>query len=235
MPNNYFKFKQFTINQEHAAMKVGTDGVLLGAWANCTNVKYALDIGAGTGLIALMLAQRCNAVIDAVEIDKNALIDAKENIAQSPWANRIHIFDSSIQEFTPNRKYDLIVSNPPFFSQSHKANTNSRTMARHNDSLSANDLFNNVYRLLDINGRFCLVIPTDNFENYCEAAKSYNLNCNEIYWLKPTPNKPPKRVLIEFSFQNNNTIENYMIIEDRGRHQYSEKYKTLTKDFYLKF
>lgn len=235
MPNNYFKFKQFSIQQENAAMKVGTDGVLLGAWADCTEATTILDIGTGTGLIALMLAQRCNALIDAIDIDDKAIQDAKINIDQSIWNRRINLFHTAIQKFKTAVKYDLIVTNPPFFSQSHKAQTESRTKARHDDSLSIDDLFNAVYQLLDVKGKFCAVVPADNYENYITQARKYNLNCNKVLWIKPTPSKLVKRALIEFSFEGTTCNEAYLIVEDKGRHQYSDQYKLLTKDFYLKF
>ena len=129
MPNDYFKFKQFTIHQDKCAMKVGTDGVLLGAWAECANAKGILDIGTGTGLIALMIAQRSNAKIDAVEIDETASKQAKENIKKSLWNDRIEILNISFQDFSKstNEKYDLIVSNPPYFQNSLYAPDEKRT------------------------------------------------------------------------------------------------------------
>lgn len=237
MANNYFKFKQFTILQEKAAMKVGTDGVLLGAWADIENTKSILDIGTGTGLIALMLAQRSNANIDAIEIDEAAFTEACYNIEQSAWTENINIYHTSLQEYaiSSQNKYDLIVSNPPFFDNSLKANDISRTTARHTDSLSTNDLFLGATNLLTKKGKFEVVIPTDRYERYKLSAVEYNLFCNRVLYIKPTPQKPPKRVLLSFSNENNNLIEETLVIEEFGRHQYSEKYKKLTQDFYLAF
>lgn len=237
MANNYFKFKQFTIIQDKAAMKVGTDGVLLGAWVNCIDIKKALDIGTGTGLIALMIAQRSNADIDAIDIEENACTEAKTNIAASSWSNRINIFHNSIQEFSKliNKKYDLIVSNPPFFDNSLKAGYNERSTARHTDTLSTSELFNSVKKMLNHNGRFAVVIPSDKIQQYFSKAENENLNCNKLLWIKPTPAKQAKRVLLEFSFNQSKLNESELIVEKYGRHKYSEEYKELTKDFYLKF
>lgn len=237
MANNYFKFKQFTIIQNLAAMKVGTDGVLLGAWANCTESKKILDIGTGTGLIALMLAQRCNAIIDAIDIEENACSEAKSNVTASPWQNRINVFHTSVQDFAKQAdlKYDLIVSNPPFFDNSLKAGYNERSTARHTDSLSTSELFFSVKNLLNSNGKFAVVIPTDKMQQYYSNANNNKLQCNKLLCIKPTPTKQAKRLLLEFSFNQSELEENELIVEKYGRHKYSEEYKELTKDFYLKF
>ncbi|MDA3892928.1 MAG: methyltransferase [Salinivirgaceae bacterium] len=236
MANNYFKFKHFTIIQEKSAMKVGTDGVLLGAWADCTNTTNILDIGTGTGLIALMLAQRSGGNIDAVEINKDAAEEAKLNIESSSWSN-INLHCCSIQDFSIGRNatYDLIVSNPPYFTQSQKATTEARTYARHNDSLSPEALFNSVNNLLKKTGKFCVVIPSEDFENCCNVAASFQLYCTKKLCVKPTPSKDTKRVLLEFRKTKLKISVEVLIVEDRGRHQYSDNYKELTKDFYLAF
>lgn len=235
MPKHYFKFKQFSIYQKHAAMKVGTDGVLLGAWANAENARHILDIGTGTGLITLMLAQRSNALIDAVEVDENAVIDAKNNFEQSNWKKRIRLHFLPIQSFESKVRYDLIVSNPPYFSKSQKAGNISRTTARHNDTLNANDLLQISAKLLSPKGKINIIIPTELCDTYKESAQNMELFCNKLLWIKPTPTKNPKRVLMEFSFQNQVTKETFLIVEDKGRHQYSDSYKELTNDFYLAF
>ncbi|MBI9065821.1 MAG: methyltransferase [Salinivirgaceae bacterium] len=237
MANSYFKFKQFSITQENSAMKVGTDGVLLGAAVNCTKTFNILDIGTGTGLIAIMLAQRCNANIDAIEIDTEAYTEALLNVSNCKWTDRISIHHSSFQEFAKKTKprYDLIISNPPFFSNSLNTPKESRTLARHNDSLTANDLFKGVKKLLSENGSFWIIIPTLSFEEYKNEASLFDFFCNNILWVKPTPEKAPKRVIAEFSKNNCKLIEKELIVESGGRHIYSEEYKALTKDFYLKF
>ena len=237
MPTNPFKFKQFTIIQEKSAMKVGTDGVLLGAWTTCENAKTILDIGTGTGLIALMLAQKSKAQITAIEIDANAAEEAKLNVENSPWSDRISVYNLSIQEFAklyPN-KYDLIVSNPPYFSKSKKAENESRSLARHNDNLSLADLINCIDLLLNENGVFNLIITTDVIEILISEAKKKHLFCIQKLWIKPTPEIDAKRVLVTFSRIDGECKENTIIIETNGRHNYSEEYKNLTQDYYLKF
>lgn len=238
MANQYFRFKQFTIIQEKSAMKVGTDGVLLGAWVNCVDAKNVLDIGTGTGLIALMIAQRAKqAQVGAVEIDKDAFIEAELNIKNSPWKDRVSVFNTSFQIFSESstQKYDLIVSNPPFFTQSKKADTESRTSARHDDTLSVADLFTGVSIILTDDGEFSIIIPSDNHDKFIKEAENVNMFCIKKLWLKPTPNLSPKRVMLAFSRIKSKCHKATMIIEVNGRHQYSDDYIELTKDFYLSF
>jgi len=237
MANNYFKFKQFTIIQNKAAMKVGTDGVLLGAWASCSEAKLALDIGCGTGLIALMLAQRSNANIDAIDIEEKATVEARINAEASIWTNRVNVIQTSIQDFSikSNKKYDLIVSNPPFFENSLKAESSERSTARHTDTLATSDLFLAAKKLLAAHGKFSVIIPVDNLEPYLEISNSYGFFCKRMLWVKPTPTKLAKRVLIEFSFDKHELREDVLVLEKYGRHKYSEEYIELTKEFYLNF
>ncbi len=159
--NNWFEFKQFRIEQQKAAMKVGTDGVLLGAWTPIVDAQRILDVGTGTGLIALMLAQRSNARIDAVEIDKLASEEAEFNFAQSPWNDRLNVFNTNFQVFVnlPFVPYDLIVSNPPFFINSLKTKCAALSVARHDEMLSFDQLITGAKRLLSNTGRFCVIIP----------------------------------------------------------------------------
>ncbi|WP_066631703.1 tRNA1(Val) (adenine(37)-N6)-methyltransferase [Labilibacter marinus] len=236
MANNYFKFKQFIVQQDLAAMKVGTDGVLIGAWASADKACNILDIGTGTGLIALMMAQKnAEAKIDAIEIDEKACEQAKINFIGSPWSQRLNIIESSLQAFKSNYKYDLIISNPPYFNNSLKNDCKQRQTARHTDSLTFSDLLEGVHRLLNKEGRFCVVLPTDEKENFVEIAQAHNLFLNKLLDMYPTPTKPSKRVLMEFSFQQKELEEEGMILEEFGRHLYSDKFKQLTGDFYLGF
>ena len=238
MSNTYFKFKQFTIYQDKCAMKVGTDGVLLGAWADCNSTTQVLDIGTGTGLIALMIAQRSTAFIDAIEIDEQSCNQAKQNVEKSPWRNRINITNSSFQEYHLNckKKYDLIITNPPYFSNSLQASNKERTLARHNFSLSFNDLFIGVSVLLTNKGLFSLIIPTDQYKEVNNLVNSINLYIKRILWVKPTIQKSPKRVLLEYSLlQSQQIIEDELTIEEFQRHKYSDAYIKLTRDFYLAF
>jgi tRNA1Val (adenine37-N6)-methyltransferase len=236
MPNSYFQFKQFTIFQDRCAMKVGTDGVLLGAWADTKGVKKALDIGTGTGLIALMLAQRSDAVIDAIEIDDEAATQAGENVAKSPWLSRINVIYASLQDYTPSEtKYDLIVSNPPYFTDSLQAPDRKRSVARHNEQLSPDELIEAVNKILDAKGRFCVILPVNEFEIFKILAEKSGLFENRRTLIIPSPDKPVKRVLCELSFNKSDVIVNSMVIEKYGRHRYSEEYIALTKNYYLKF
>ena len=216
-------------------MKVGTDGVLLGAWTTTTEGPI-LDIGAGTGLIAIMLAQRTKtALIDAIEVEDAASLQAQDNIETCSWKNRISIHHLPIQKFEPNITYDLIISNPPFFLTSTKAPNQERNTARHTDTLSFNDLIVSVIRLLSPNGIFSLILPINEADLFSSLAKSQSLFLNKKCTVKPNPTKPAKRVLMEFSFSTKEMIETELTIETVTRHQYTKEYICLTKDFYLKF
>jgi tRNA1Val (adenine37-N6)-methyltransferase len=230
-----FQFKHFSIQQDSSAMKVGTDGVLLGAWSTVKEGNI-LDIGAGTGLISIMLAQRnSTSHIDAVELQKDAYQEAKTNIENCKWSERFSIFNCPIQAYQTDKKYDLIVSNPPFFTNATKAPQSDRNAARHTDSLPFTDLINTVLRLLKPDGLFSLILPTVEAEHFILLAKEKSLFINRKWYVKPTATKSSKRVLMEFSFHNENSIVNELIIETETRHQYTPEYITLTKDFYLKF
>ena len=215
-------------------MKVGTDGVLLGAWADCKNCDNILDIGTGTGLIALMMAQRSTANIHAVELDENSAFQAKENIQNSKWKDRIQVFNTAIQEFYPDMKYDLIISNPPFFKNCKKAPDYSRTMARHTDLLSTSDLFKNTTRLLNEKGKAAFIFPFSEKEAVFEKSAFYKLHPVRELIVIPVPGKKPKRFCIEFSLKKMNNIESNSLIIEEQRHQYTKEYMALTKDFYLK-
>jgi tRNA1Val (adenine37-N6)-methyltransferase len=236
MANAYFGFKQFTIWQEHCAMKVNTDGVLLGAWTNPSDAKNILDIGTGTGLIAIMLAQKSDAHIDAVEIDANACGQSKENVKLCPWSARINIIHSSFQDFSEQSpiRYDLIITNPPFFSNSLKCEAEKRNLARHNDSLLPEELISGVDRLLTPNGHFCLILPFADSQTFIVDGALHQLYCNRMTILLPNLNKKPHRVMMEFSRQRNKIIENNLAIHNNIG-SYSDDYKQLTKDFYLAF
>ncbi len=235
MKSNIFQFKQFSIQQNISAMKVGTDGVLLGAWANCQSAKKVLDIGTGTGLIAIMLAQRCNALIHAIEINKNAYTEAKVNANNCKWSNRISVQHISLQEFekTCNAKYDLIVSNPPFFENSQPSTLAERNLARHTITLNCTELMLFANQHLTEQGLFSVIIPYSLLEEYTETAKQNNLFVKRQTNIKPTPTKNTKRVLLELSKQKIQYQPETIILEEFGRHQYSHEYKKLTSDFYI--
>jgi len=236
MPNQYFQFKQFIVHQEHCAMKVGTDGVLLGAWAPIKKTdQNILDVGTGTGLIALMLAQRSNAVIKAIDIEAGAVKQATVNFESSPWKNRLFLFHTSLQDFSSLYEscYDLIVSNPPYFSNSLKAPEQSRNIARHNDTLPLEDFFRCADKLLINTGRICLILPVSETFQCVKLAKKTGFNCSIHTVVIPKPYSNPKRVLLEFSRESSTVINNTLLIESEQRHVYSEEFIELVKAFYL--
>lgn len=214
-------------------MKVGTDGVLLGAWANCSNTKKILDIGTGSGLIALMLAQRSSAQIDAIDIDEDAYNQAKINFENSPFNERLSVKRISLQDYPATQKYDLLVSNPPYFSQSLKSPDIGRNFARHNDDLSLEELFSKSKSLLNDTGRLALIYPFDGFENLDSIAYKYNFYLIRKTTVLPTKGALPKRVLLEYSLgKETGCIANELYIE-KARHQYSDEYLALIKEYYL--
>ncbi len=235
MANPYFRFKQFVIYQDRCAMKVGTDGVLLGAWTACEQAKTILDIGAGTGLISLMLAQRSSAQIDAVEIDEEAVLQAQENVQASPWVDRVKVFTSSVQDFVKEsaRKYDLIVSNPPYFHNSQKSPKHARTKARHTDELPFGDLLESAKQLLEVDGRLEVVLPVEEGEIFITKAIELGFFCAKRINVIPKPNANPKRLLLSFALQEVVCEEGSLMIETETRHQYSDEFKAMTKEFYL--
>ncbi len=237
MPNQWFRFKQFTILQEKSAMKVGTDGVLLGAWTNAGNARNILDIGSGTGIIALMMAQRFSSDIVAIEIDKDSFDEACLNIEQSRWKDRIRLIHEPVQDFATNckTKFDCIVSNPPYFVNSMKSNIKSRNTARHTGSLSFYELFRNVSKLLSSDGRFSLILPFDKKDSIIEIANNEKLFITKELIVKGNHIQKPKRILMEFSFIKQGFKSEILVIENNKRHDYTKEYIELTKDFYLKF
>jgi len=218
-------------------MKVGIDGVLLGIWTDVKNASRILDIGTGTGLIALILAQRNkNSTIEAVDIEADAVSQAVENVKNSPWAERIKVQQVSLQEFAgrKNDRFDLIVSNPPYFVNSTKTPLQNRTTARHTDSLTHEELIENAIRLLAPNGRICIILPIIEGLQCVAFAKSKGLCCSNMVKVFPKPMVEAKRLLLEFTLQSLEQKETELIIESDIRHQYSTEFTTLAKDFYLK-
>ena len=234
--NNWFEFKQFRIEQQKAAMKVGTDGVLLGAWTPVEDSRRILDIGTGTGLIALMLAQRSNAWIDAVEIDELACEEAEFNFAQSPWNERLKVFNTDFQMFAdlPFEPYDLIVSNPPFFVNSLKTKNAALSVARHNDLLTFDQLVTCARKLLSNTGRLCVIIPFRSHEEFRGCARLAGFYLRQQTQVNPKFGKTPKRVLLEFTVQPGYPINNELTILDKVG-CYTGDYKALTAPFYTAF
>jgi tRNA1Val (adenine37-N6)-methyltransferase len=233
-----FQFKQFAVNQDQCAMKIGTDGVLLGAWAPIdTRPNSILDIGTGTGIIALMLAQRCDAQqIDALEIDENAYEQAVDNFESSPWSDRLFCFHAGLDEFVeePEDEYDLIVSNPPFYTEDYFSNNEQRDLARFADAMPFEDLIEAADLLLSENGIFSVIIPFKEEASFIALAEKYELYPIKITRVKGTPTTEIKRSLLAFKrFELPVLLANELIIET-ARHQYTPEYMELTKDFYLK-
>ena len=233
MPNNYFKFKQFTIVQDGCAMKVGTDGCLLGGWFDCSNSQRILDIGCGSGLISIMAAQRCNAEITGIEIDRDAAIQARENVKNSPWKERIEIINEDLLTYNCEKNFDTIVSNPPYFVNSLKCDNSSRTLARHSDSLSSKDFFRKCDEISTPTATVAIIIPSDIMDEWKASAEESGFFIKRITYIKTTPNKLPKRVLIEFAQTIEEPATNTLVLEET-RGEYSEDAKEILRDFYLK-
>lgn len=234
MSNPYFKFKQFTVWHDRCAMKVGTDGVLLGAWAEAEESRKVLDIGTGTGLITLMLAQRNPlSQITAIEIDEAAAAQAEINVARSPWANRIEIVCNDFSLFQTENKYNLIVSNPPYFVDALNCPDRQRNMARHTCELNYELLFRRSAHLLDEQGRVCIIIPTEAEKLVIDTAWRCKLYPSRRLHVFTKPSKPSRRVLISFGHQEQVCIEETLCIEVE-HHQFTPEYIALTRDFYLK-
>lgn len=228
-----FTFRQFHIEQDKCAMKVGTDGVLLGSWAK--GGKRILDIGTGTGLIALMMAQRFpDANIDAIEIDENAVIQATENVLRSPFTKQIVVKHCSLQTYSETKeKYDSIICNPPYFVDSLKSNDNNRTVARHTDTLPFNELIKCAYQLLTPNGHFSLVLPVESYRILEPEAILNGFSVIKKVLVKTTPSKQPKRILVELGKVPDEYFSTTEYLQD-GAGNKSEWYKEITKEFYLK-
>ncbi|WP_299225522.1 methyltransferase [uncultured Psychroserpens sp.] len=235
--NKPFVFKQFAVRQDQCAMKIGTDGVLLGAWTSIQNQPFSiLDIGAGTGILSLMLAQRSSAeLIEAIEIDDLTFEQCVDNFEQSPWYDRLFCYHASLEEFVDEADdtYDLIICNPPFYPESYKTKNNQRDLARFQDAMPFQQLLESVASLLSEYGLFSVVIPISEEEKIKGIASKLSLYPKRITHVRGKISSEIKRSLIEFSFIKTNTKISELIIET-ARHQYTEDYINLTKDFYLK-
>jgi tRNA1Val (adenine37-N6)-methyltransferase len=233
-----FKFKQFTVQQDRCAMKIGTDGVLLGAWCPIDNNPFSvLDIGAGTGILSLMLAQRSNAEqIDSLEIDEEAYEQCVENFENSPWSDRLFCFHAGLDEFVdePEDEYDLIISNPPFYSEDFKSDNSQRDLARFQDALPFEDLIEAANLLLSENGIFAVIIPFKEEKNFIDLCAEVELYPVKVTRVKGTPTTEIKRSLLAFKRYELSTLTADELIIETSRHQYTDDYINLTKDFYLK-
>lgn len=233
-----FQFKQFTIQQDRCAMKVGTDAVLLGAWCPIDNRPFTvLDIGSGTGILSLMLAQRSNAEqIDALEIDDNAYEQCVENFESSPWGDRLFCFHAGLDEFIeePEEEYDIIISNPPFYSEDYKTDNEQRDLARFQDALPFEDLIEAAHLLLSENGIFTVIIPFKEEEKFIDLCAEAELYPVKVTRVKGTPTSEIKRSLLAFKRYELSVLTADELVIETARHQYTEEYIALTQDFYLK-
>lgn len=235
MANDYFSFKQFTIRQGMAAFKVTTDSVMLGAWADIADANTILDIGTGTGILALMAAQRSKAKIIAIEPDEESFKQALSNIETSKWSDRLTVVNSSLKEFARNTEmlFDAVITNPPYFTASLKNPDPRKAMARHNTTLPLEELFQYSGQLLSKDGVLHLVLSADDFDRSVEAAGKHGFFCHRLLKVIPTPEHDPKRILMSFGRKKITIEESSMVIETGVRHHYSDEYISLTKDFYL--
>ena len=233
MPNSYFQFKQFKIEQGAAGMKVTTDGCLFGAVVPCPASGKVLDIGVGTGLLSLMLAQRCQSEIHAIEINSDAFRQAKENIINSPWSDRIKIYHSSLQHFKTDIQYDLIICNPPFFKGHQKGQSNNKNQAIHDDTLPMNDLLENVSRLLSSNGEFWVMYPAAEMGQFELIAREFNLNSKRGYTVTNTPDGSTFRKIQCFSRASHQASLNEEISIRTADNEYTPDFIRLLKNYYL--
>ncbi len=237
MANPYFQFKKFTVWHDRCAMKVGTDGVLLGAWVDLENHRRILDVGTGTGLIALMLAQRGDSFIDAIDIDADACLQAKSNIAKSPFAQRIKTHHASLSAFAREKRearYDLIVSNPPYYTNASRCPNDQRDLARRTASLSISELLKDSRKLLTEEGQIAVILPFDQRETFFAYAKSESLYLYREAYVSSIEGNTPKRILVTLSaIPVEKTLFSTFAIETK-EHKYTETFIKLVKDFYLK-
>jgi len=237
MARKYFHFKQFSISDEQSAMKVGTDAVLLGAWTDVSETNNILDFGTGSGIIAIMIAQRAKANIDAIDIDKGSIVDAQNNFSNCPWKNRLTGIHSSLQEYVKNnsKKYDLIVSNPPFFSNSLKSLIYARSLSKHDEKLTHKELLTGVKKLLSCTGRLCVILPVSEADNFKELALLENLHCSKELQIIPKLNKKPNRIIMEFTYVKPQIISETNLCIRNLDNSYTKEYIDLTREFYLNF
>lgn len=229
-----FRFKQFSVKHDRCAHKVGTDGVLLGAWADVSHAHRILDVGTGSGVIALMMAQRSSSQthIDAIDISVEDCWQARENIAESPWPHKISVEHRALQLYQSD-PYDLIVSNPPFFIDSAKPPAEERTRARHTESLPPEELLTHARRLLSPKGKLCIILPVTEGQSLISLAESFGYHCTRLCEFRARDTKPVERLLFQLQL-NDQEIKKESLILYEYDEAWTTDYKNLTRDFYLK-
>jgi tRNA1Val (adenine37-N6)-methyltransferase len=230
-----FQFKRFTIRQDKATLKVGTDGVILGAWADVAGAERVLDIGTGTGLLALMVAQRNEgAQVDAVDIDDASAEQATENVAASPWSDRVRVHRMDVRRMKSDRKYDLIICNPPFYAGEMASPDPRAGLARHSGELSFEELVEQVDEHLADHGRFACIIPMNREVELAAAFAQRSIHPARRCEVKYLEDRPPKRLLLEFGRGRKDFDPELLVVEHRPG-EFTLQYKYLLKDFLLKF
>lgn len=226
-----FVFQQFGLDHSQSSMKIGTDAILLGAFADVVSAQHILEVGCGSGIVSLMLAQRSEAMITAIDIHEPSVRQSLENFKQSKWADRMKAFHTPLQTLVANRKFDHIISNPPFFSNSLKSPKENRNLARHNDTLLPEEMATNVKRLLADDGVFTCIIPFEDLERYRNAFAVTQLYPEEIIHIKPKPGRETNRVIVSFSFEKKEIVSKMFTVRDENN-EYSSEYRQLTHEFH---
>jgi len=235
MSSKAFRFKQFNVAQDKCAMKVNTDGVLLAAWAHVNTAKTILDIGTGTGVLAMMMKQKnIEATVDAIDIDEDAYQQAKENFAASEWHHQLQAYHCALQKFTISKKYDVIISNPPYFIDDLKTENHQKNIAKHNVALTYTELLIGIQQLLNENGNTFIAIPSFNYALLMHEAEKRGLFVNKKTDVSSIKGKTAYLTLVQLSWQKNLAHESTLAISE-SNNTFTNEYIALTKDFYLKF
>lgn len=235
-PHKPFRFKQFEVSQGRSAMRVGTDAVLFAAWVGVESAKYILDVGTGSGVIALILAQRNqHALIDAIEIDSGSSEDSEINFKASPWHDRLRLYEGDFLKIIAKDKFDLIVSNPPYFSQSLRASDPIRNTARHDDSLPAEAFMIRAKSLLTAEGRVALIFPTTQLERWIVASAAVGLVPARVCHVFTLAHKDSSRVMVEFSAHHKGEPKMESVLIEKSPGEFSEAYKKMTSAYYTKW
>jgi len=235
LPNNYFSFKQFTIYQDHCSLRVATDSCILGAWyaQKKLSADYILDIGSGTGLLTLMLAQKTSSIIHGIEIEPSCFSQLVENINQSPWPEKCFAKQGDVRSFPFTNQYDFIISNPPFFEGQLVAGDIKKDLAKHSTSLSLSELFNVVKKILNPQGSFGILLPYSRTEEATTSAAEFGLFCTEKLFIKQTTGHTFFRTIMTFEKKNSGTsVQHEFPIRDE-KNEYSPEFTTLLKEYYL--